>query len=98
VELHPLIVTYVEAKQAGESTLLRATLNTGKQVDIGQQHPLFLESAVGDIAAIELDHGLTALFTRAAWYRLVEMAEDVDGVLSVVSGGNNFSLVPAVES
>jgi hypothetical protein len=96
VELHPLMVTDVEAIEAGESTLLRATLNTGKQVDIGEQHPLFLEPAVGDIAALELDHGLTALFTRAAWYRLVEMAEDVDGVLCVLSAGSSYPLTLTV--
>ena len=63
------------------------------KVDIGAEHPLFLEPAVGDIAAIELWHGLTALFTRAAWYRLVEMAQERDGVVSVKSGGCVFKLV-----
>jgi len=92
VELHPLMVTDVEAVGQGGEQILRVTLNTGKQVDIGEEHALFLEPAVGDIAAIELSHGLTALFTRAAWYRLVEMAEQQDGVAVVTSGGRIFRL------
>jgi len=93
VELHPLVVTDVEVLEGGGEQVLQATLNTGKRVDIGEEHPLFLESAVGDIAAIRLRHGLTALFTRAAWYRLVEMAQEIDGVASVRSGNCTFKLV-----
>jgi hypothetical protein len=93
VELHPLMVTDIEVLEEGGELLLQATLNTGKKVDIGEEHPLLLEPAVGDIAAIELWHGLTALFTRAAWYRLVEMAQERDGVASVKSGGCVFKLV-----
>ena len=93
VELHPLVVTDIEVLQEGGEPLLQATLNTGKKVDIGAEHPLFLEPAVGDIAVIELWHGLTALFTRAAWYRLVEMAQEHDGVASVKSGSRVFKLV-----
>ena len=92
VELHPLIVTDVEALEEGGARLLRARINTGKTVDIGEEHPLFLEPAVGNIAAVTLWHGLAALFSRAAWYRLVEMARELDGVLSVVSGEYAFPL------
>lgn len=92
VELHALMVTDVEVSGGGDEQLLRATLNTGKQVDIGRDHSLFLEPSLGGIAAIKLDHGLTALFTRAAWYRLVEMAEEGEGGTSVRSGGSIFRL------
>ena len=93
VELHPLMVTDVEVLGEGDIPVLQAVLNTGKKVLINEEHPLFLEPAVGDIAAIKLPHGLTALFTRAAWYRLVEMAEDRDGVATVTSAGHAFRLV-----
>jgi hypothetical protein len=93
VELHPLMVTDVEVLGEGDIPVLQAVLNTGKKVLINEEHPLFLEPAVGDIAAIKLPHGLTALFTRAAWYRLVEMAEDVNGVATVTSGSNTYPLV-----
>ena len=92
VELHPLIVTDVSSEEEGDSAVLYATLNTGKRVAIGSEHPLFLEPTVGDAAAIELDHGLTALFSRAAWYRLVELSDEGD----VVSGDVRFSLVAAL--
>lgn len=83
VELHPLIVTDVAPVEEGGSTLLYATLNTGRRLLIDSDHPLFLEPAVGDIAALQLDHGLTALFSRAAWYRLVEASDN-----QAVSSGN----------
>jgi len=93
VELHPLMVTDVEVSGEGDIPVIQAVLNTGKKVFINEEHPLFLEPAVGDIAAIKLPHGLSALFTRAAWYRLVEMAEDRDGISFVRSGGCIYELV-----
>lgn len=85
VELHPLLVTDVAAE--GEALLL--TLNTGKQVQVSDEHPLFLEGRRENVAGVELWHGLTALFSRSAWYRLVELA-DADGLLQ--SGDYRFSL------
>lgn len=82
VELHPLVVIDIER----QGDCLVATLNTGRAVQIGADHPLFLEPAVGGVAAIELWHGLTALFSRNAWYRLVELAEERDGTPIVSSG------------
>ena len=90
VELLPLIVTDVEPNSVAGETSLVATLNVGRRLPIGEKNPLFLEQAAGDVAAIRLDHGLSALFSRAAWYRLVEMAEEG----SVRSGGIEFSLLP----
>lgn len=89
VELHPLIVIDVEAVEEGGSPVLYATLNTGKRVAIGFDHTLSLEPTVGDIAVFELEHGLSALFSRAAWYRLVELSDD--GL--VISGEYQFSLI-----
>ena len=95
VELHPLIVTEVESRLEAGFECLELTLNTGKKVMLGEDHPLFLEPRVGDIAAVSLDHGLSALFSRAAWYRLVESAREVDGVPSVSSRGMHFPLATA---
>ncbi|MFT4520219.1 MAG: hypothetical protein ACI9JM_002619 [Halioglobus sp.] len=92
VELHPLMVTDVETVAHEKGELLRVTLNTAKQFNIGPEHPLFLEPIVGGIAAVELPHGLSALFTRAAWYRLVGMADDGAGNACVHSGAYSFSL------
>ena len=94
VELHPLIVTDVaESDEAGESKL-QATLNTGKTLLIDSEHPLFLEPAVGDIPCLKLEHGLTALLSRVAWYRLADIARDEGGVLTVSSGDYRFAIEP----
>ena len=88
VSLHPLIVTDVDPVEQGGAQLLQVTLNTGRRLFIDGDHPLFLEPAVGDIAAVRLEHGLTALFTRAAWYRLVDLSSDA----VITSGDYAFSL------
>jgi hypothetical protein len=89
VDLHPLVATDVERDASG---VLCITLNTGKRVLVDEEHPLFLEPAVGGVAGIRLDHGLTAIFSRPAWYRLVEYAEEVDGTTSIRSGASCFRL------
>lgn len=94
VELHPLIVTdivQVDPAEGGQP-LLQASLNTDKTVPINAEYPLFLEPVVGDIPALKLAHGLTALLSRAAWYRLADMATEKDGVLCVSSGDYRFEL------
>jgi uncharacterized protein len=94
VELHPLIVVDIETGTQADELRLQATLNTGKRVVVDAEHPLFLEPTVGDVAALQLPHGLSALFSRAAWYRLVEMAEDSGGVPVVHSCGQAYPLAP----
>jgi hypothetical protein len=58
---------------------------------VSAEHPLFLDPACDNVAAIRLWHGLTALFNRNAWYRLAALSgED----LCVTSGSYRFSLDP----
>jgi hypothetical protein len=95
VELHPLMVTDVTALEIDGECVLEATLNTGRQIMVSKENPLFLEPAVGNIAALQLAHGLTALCTRSAWYRLVDMAESREGELTPVSG--DFTLVLLID-
>lgn len=78
VEHHPLMVIDIE-KEGAE---LVAVLNTGKRVTVDAAHALFLDNRVDGIAAINLDHGLTALFNRASWYRLVDAADENNTVAS----------------
>lgn len=92
VELHPLIVIDIEPLAGALPASLQATLNTGRKVIVGAEHPLSLEPAVGDVAVLELTHGLTALFSRAAWYRLVELADHAEKGPSVTSAGQVFPL------
>ncbi len=91
VELHPLIVTDV-MPSAGQAGVLQATLNTGKTVAISEKNPLFPEPAVGGIPVLTLDHGLGALLSRAAWYRVADMAEDVAGIPTLISGDYRYVL------
>jgi hypothetical protein len=92
VELHPFLVNDIELVDVSDGQVLRATLNTGKQVSIGAGYPLFLEPTVGNVAALSLDHGLTALFSRASWYRLVAMSSEATGAAVVVSGDYRFCI------
>jgi uncharacterized protein len=86
VESHPLLVTDIEVLTEAGVRVLQATLNTGRQLLVSEQYPLFLDPAAGDIAALRLPHGLTALCTRPAWYRLVDLAEPRDGCVILRSG------------
>jgi hypothetical protein len=92
VEVQPLIVTDISRVESSSGGLLRATLNTGKVVDVGEMHPLFLEPRMGNVAALKLPHGLCALFSRNAWYRLVDMVEPGQTPPAVVSGGQTYIL------
>lgn len=82
VDLHPLIVT--DAEIAGGN--LQLTLNTGKVITAGEEYQLFLDPSVDNVAAVTLWHGLTALFSRSAWYRLAAYADE-DGLVA----GDTFS-------
>lgn len=92
VELHPLVVEDVEAVEEGGQVTLLATCNTGRQVAIDAGHPLFTEPQAAGAAVVRLERGLTALFSRKAWPRLVDLAVDEDGAAVVYSAGQRFPL------
>ena len=89
VALHPLIITDMQWDASGETPQLLAVLNAGGTFPVGPEFPLRLEERAGGAAYIELPHGLSALCSRAAWYRLVDLADDDH---SIVSGGAKFFL------
>ena len=89
---HPLRITDVDHNKTNSTPTLDAILNTDKRIPISQRHPLFLDPALGDIAGISLCHGLTALCTRAAWYRLVHLAVPGAGCVVLKSGNYEFRL------
>lgn len=95
VESHALLVTDVDALTEDGVRLLEATLNTGRRLRISRQYPLFLDPTLGDIVAMRLPHGLTALCTRPAWYRLVDLAESQDGCIALKSGDFEIRLAIA---
>ena len=89
VALHPLMITDMQWDESGKSAQLLAVLNAGGVFEVGPEYPLKLEQKAGGAAYIELPHGLTALCSRAAWYRLVDLADDNH---SITSGGAKFFL------
>jgi uncharacterized protein len=92
VEGHPLLVTDLEAHVIDGVSVLQATLNTGRRLLVSKRYPLFFDPSVGGIAALHLPHGLTALCTRPAWYRLVDLADDQNGNGTLRSGDFEFRL------
>lgn len=92
VALHPLMVvdaTLVDDPATSVSRL-GLVLNTGGIFYLNNETGLTPEPAAAGAAYISLPNRLTALFTRAAWYRLVEMADD-EG--HIHSGGEKYSLL-----
>jgi hypothetical protein len=92
---HPLVITDFDTEEVSGRTVLRARLNTGRQIDVSDAHPLYLDPESAGVAAIRLDHGLTALCTRPAWYRLVDMAETESGEPVLRSGDFSLRLTEA---
>ena len=90
VALHPLIVIDAEPLQGSNPEILILTLNTGGQIPLDANHSLAVEPAAGGAAFVSLDRGLTALFSRPVWYRLVDRLDD-NGILH--SGEQSFPLV-----
>ena len=76
----------IDAGASSKRGMLHVTLNTGKRIEVSETHPLYLDSTSMGVAAIQLPHGLTALCTRPAWYRLVDMAHMEEGQLVLRSG------------
>lgn len=92
VTRHPLVITDISIIDAADGHVLEATLNTGKQLEISEKNPLFLDEVSGGVAAMGLPHGLTALCARPAWYRLVGMADTGTGAAILRSGNYEFKL------
>ena len=95
VESLPLLVVDFDLEEEGEDgQRLTVELNTGRRYAVGVEYPLYLYSAGGEepLAAVQLEHGLAALFSRAAWYRLAELCEERDGVPGIASAGEFYPL------
>ena len=96
VEELPLLVVDFDLEASGTTRqVLNVTTNTGRRYAVGRDYPLvFPDDVDGDVPAVALDHGLSALLSRAAWYRLVEASEQRDGVAGIFSSGLFFPLQP----
>ena len=92
VEHHPLLVIDCDCSgQNGNSTWF-ALLNTGGRCRIGGANRLHPPDDCREEPSIDLPNGLSALLTRAAWYRLVDAATVDDSRAVITSGGEVISL------
>lgn len=89
VDAHALVVTDIDLSANDGIPTLTATLNTGRQLEVNREHRVFLDPAHGNACCMRARHGLSAMFTRAAWYRLAELADE-NG--EVESAGERFAL------
>lgn len=88
VEAHPLqIVDFDIRHQPDTADEVIVTSNVERVYVLGKQYPLVMEEG---IAVVMLDHGLSAAFSRPAWYRLVEHCQLVDGQYQLSSAGQRF--------
>ncbi len=89
VLLHPLLVIDAEPVRGITPETLALTLNTGGQILLDGEHVLATEPRAADAAYVSLSRGLTALFSRPAWYRLADRLDE-QGTLH--SAGLQFPL------
>lgn len=89
VDAHALIVTDIDLSSRDGVPILTATFNTGRQLEVNREQRLFLDPAQGSACCMRARHGLSAMLTRAAWYRLAELANE-NG--EVESAGERFAL------
>ena len=89
VALHPLIINDFEQSVSDGEPELIAVLNAGGRFVVSDQHPLRLEPKANGAAYVTLPHGLSALCSRPAWYRLAELA---DATHCIESAGARFHL------
>lgn len=92
VEGHALLINDIDAQEVDGVPILEATLSTGKKIVINEQHSLFIDQSAGGVPALNLAHGLTALCTRSAWYRLAELAVTKGGLAVLTSGDYTFEM------
>ena len=95
VERAPFVATRVDAEGEGRGQSLFFTINNGDTVEAGEKRPVRVETDpdTGEPAPFVLVRDrLEASINRPAFYEMVELAEEKDGVLGVWSQGVWFEL------
>lgn len=98
VEDAAFFIVAVEQQRLGAEAVLISTTNLGQQVLIDAEYPLFLQAQQdGQLLPYQqLWRGLTAKFSRTAYYQLAELAfpVQIEGKirLQISSAGINFDL------
>ena len=94
VEDAPFIATRVDR----DGDVLRFQTNVGDTVEAGPENAIRVEidPATGEPRPyLHVRRGLEALIARPVFYELVEMAQERDGVMGVLSNGAWFAVGPA---
>jgi hypothetical protein len=97
VEDLPFRAVTMERRTDDQGGDLVFTTDVGDEVAADAEHPITVETdpVTGEPAPrIHVRRGLEARIARTVFYDLVEMAEVVDGRLTVRSGGQSFPLGP----
>lgn len=96
VEDKPLLVVDVDfVGLSQEEQKIIATTNTGKRIELGDDHPLVvaIDKNSGAIDPyVLLDNGLTAKISRSVFYRIAEQAVEDGENFRVLSGGIWFEV------
>ena len=96
VEALPLLVIDFDIQDASDQRkqVIAVTTNTERHYQIGREYPLYLSAVEGfeDVPAVQLNHGLSALFTRPAWYRLAEDCNSGPQGIGIYSSGLFYRL------
>ncbi|MEM6707883.1 MAG: DUF1285 domain-containing protein [Pseudomonadota bacterium] len=80
----------------GAATDLIFTTNVGDLVRVDRDHPLWMSNTPAHRPYVRVRQGLDARITRAAYYRLLDVATVKDDRVMVGSGGMQFLLGSAV--
>lgn len=98
VEDAAFVIVAIEQQQSGSEAVLIATTNLGQQLLIGAEYPLFMQAQVDgqQLPYLQLWRGLTAKFSRPAYYQLVDLAQLDQSVqphrLQLYSAGHCYQL------
>ena len=98
VEDAAFVIVALDHQRSGADTVLVATTNLGHQVLIDAEYPLFLQTQPDGqlLPYLQLWRGLTAKFSRAVYYQLVDLAFPVQvggkSWLQICSAGVHFEL------
>ena len=91
-----LLIVDIDVLNAGQSDQqISLKTNVDTHVFVSKEFPLvvtFSESSGEPHPTVLLPNLLSAKLSRAVFYRLVDIAEEKDGVLSVLSNGDLFEL------
>lgn len=92
----PLLVVDTEIEeQGGVGQRIAVKTNVGRWYPVDAEHPLSVHSDTQSgepQPKVLTEHGVEARINRASFYRLVELAEELDGVLQLRSSGQVFEL------